>query len=549
MLARMNLIMLFYRNLSAQRTALVQKKMQIDHTSALILIESFKVFLSCLVIALLYKGLHSISPTVFILSLFVLYLINTSMVLFDSVERIKMKYNYDYLRLSNTSDDKFFREILVYNYGVRLLLSMPTTIPLAVFISIFAGIGGVSVLLLVNSVILFLYTLIKVIPGVTKQWVQSTLLVSSRILPFAIGYLFMSILVKLILLSRSEIHIYGFSMNYMLAMNHRIDQSENLVRKLNLLNVMSQMMGSWLCIACAIFVALLAMLLLLNVKSNSVPVQYKLYSWYVTIIQSLLKNMSSSEAYKYKDVCLLLNTGRELDKDPLGIFLPSELFLLAGANLALLLYIHNVYVYLFLFLVQIYMLVTGVLRTLCHLFPGVFRFESDCHNWIPLRLSERLNFSDVLASKYIILRRMALYPCATTTVLLMIEFSVYMRTAIFVLLPDFIIIGLLYSPIVKRILRTDYEVFCILASSGEVMNLSSVKEYSGYQAISTANSLFHRAIMYLTVLSSLVCAFFVLIRGFQWLWYDLAFSFAFAIVLLLSSRYYTKERKVIVKGS
>ncbi|WP_445613667.1 hypothetical protein [Geobacillus sp. YF-1] len=94
-----------------------------------------------------------------------------------------------------------------------------------------------------------------------------------------------------------------------------------------------------------------------------------------------------------------------------------------------------------------------------------------------------------------------------------------------------------YPFVVKRILRTDYEVFCLVLASGEQAALTSPRDYAGYMLIAAGNHSFHRLLIYITTFSSLVSAFFMLLKGWSWAWYSGLFVVMLYLVLWHSSRY------------
>ncbi|WP_231293762.1 MULTISPECIES: hypothetical protein [Geobacillus thermoleovorans group] len=447
-------------------------------------------------------------------------------------------YHYDYLRLSGVRDDKVWRRLLSVHYAVSLLRLSPFFLPPSVGLIAMFGARGAAFAWLGQTMSLLLYVISHIARGSTSRATGVFSAFFFRIASFAIGYAVLAAIVPLLQLSRQAVRMYGLSLSYLAYMDGYVAHwQQRFYERMTSWGEGWSFSSTTLSFIGAGF-ALLALICFPFIRaSHSNKAAYMLYPWHQRVIESL-KVRGTNNAILYKDLCLLTRQARELTKPPWSLFLPGEWFLVAGANLALLPIVHNGSIILFLFMFEMYMVMTGTLRAITDVFRDIFQFESETERLIVFRLLSPPPLVPLIEAKWTLLERLGVYPCMTALGLLLLEYigllgvrgGLWAAMGAVVMMPA-------YSFVVKRILRTDYEVFCLVLASGEQAALTSPRDYAGYMVIAAGNHSFHRLLIYITVFSSLLSAFFMLLKGWSWACYSVLFVVMLYLVLWNSSQY------------
>lgn len=538
----MKLVWLFYQQMRRSSIAPLQKKLLLSSKGALFVAEGGKWFLSCCLVIILCSR-SSVFGSSFTIGL--LLLLATSpfiAVLLDSGEKLQRDYHYDYLRLSSEQDDVIWRRLVIIHYVSYMLRMLPTVFPPSVALVVKLGWVGAALVWFGQATLFFLYVMSHVMRGTKfgEQRVFSGVL--SCFFSLAVGYMAMIPIVSLLQLSRHAVKTYGLSISYLSYMDGLFVKWQQWIHeRVFTWHGMVGLNGGVLA-ASGLAIAAFALGSLRSVRACVEAKTYVLYEWYQRVIQSSWPP-DSENALLYKDTCLLMRKASQLDKPPLLLFLPGEWFLVTGANIALFPFIHNLFVICFICLFEMYIVMTGTLRAVASTFSQVFFFESDIERLLVFRLLDPPPLVQLIQAKWTLLRRIGVYPCVAALGLLAIEWAGWFRGNALIVVLLSIIIMPLYPLVIKRILRTDYEVFCFLLSSGEKVELASPRDYAGYMVVAAGNHLFHRLFIYVTIFSSLISAFFVLLRGEQWGWYSILFVIALYIVLWGSTRYSIDRRK------
>nr|WP_255781477.1 hypothetical protein [Geobacillus sp. YHL] len=517
----------------------MQKKSPFSPKMTMFLVEAAKWLVSsAVVVAFCARSSTLFRPSMVMGALFFMSVSPFIGVLLESKEALQRQYHYHYVRLSGVRDDEVWRRLLKIHYAVSLLRLLPIWLPPSIGLMVMFGITGASFVWFGHTMLLLLYVTSHIVRGSTFRAMGAFSAFFFRMASFAIGYVVLAAIVPLLQLSRQAVRMYGLSLSYLVYMDGYVAHWQQLFYER-----MTSWREGWLFSSTTLsFIgagfALLALICFSFTRaSHSDKTAYMLYSWHQRVIESL-KIRSTNNAILYKDLCLLTRQARELTKPPWSLFLPGEWFLVAGANLALLPIVHNGSIILFLFMFEMYMVMTGTLRAITDVFRDIFQFESEMERLTVFRLLSPPPLVPLIEAKWTLLERLGVYPCMTAVGLLLLEYigllgmsgGLWAAMGAVVMMPA-------YSLVVKRILRTDYEVFCLVLASGEQAALTSPRDYAGYMVIAAGNHSFHRLLIYITVFSSLLSAFFMLLKGWSWACYSVLFVLMLYLVLWNSSQY------------
>nr|WP_304220596.1 hypothetical protein [Fredinandcohnia onubensis] len=368
-------------------------------------------------------------------------------------------------------------------------------------------------------------------------------LIVSRFIYAAIGYGFMYVVTKLLLMSRNDIHRFGMSTKSIIEMNMQINNMySSFLNKIGKINIQYFMHQFYLEEIGAIFLFVLVSITIF-VYLKDTPTNGKGFSLPSSYIYRLSANsLKTTSAYCFKDLRLIvdLSTGK-LGLDPLSVLFSFELLFTLGANIPLLPHVHNVYIILFLFFMEIRVMVIGTIRRMAFMFRDVFYFDSDASNSVFLLYSDRNNFS-VLNSKYQLLNDISRLPIIISIIPLFIMYSIYYNLLSISLLCDIALMSLLFSSFVKWVLRTDYDVFSIIMKEGNLIPDMPLRDYAGYIVVRNTNNVPTRIITYITFLVALFSAFLQLLSGIDWLWFLIIFFIVFLYKAIEDSKYYSKDK-------
>ncbi len=145
-------------------------------------------------------------------------------------------------------------------------------------------------------------------------------------------------------------------------------------------------------------------------------------------------------------------------------------------------------------------------------------------------------------SKYYLLKHLAKIPCLFTCFVLFVMFSGYMSIYATILILDIAIVIALFSDIVKWILRTDYDFYCIIIKNKYAVNEVSIEDYLGYNLVSNANKTVHRLFLFVTFFILILCSFLKLISGWQWVIFYVTYLIVFVIDIKANSMYYPTDK-------
>lgn len=543
------IIIMFYKSISLKKISFMRKKIHKANPMFIhLIIQISKLIITFVFVFLLHRSLYKLNLGLYIFSLLLFYLIQHSTILFDSFDKIKKNYKYNYLRLSSINDNQFIRKILIINYWVNFISMLPFILPISISLIFTKGLSVIPTLILIKAVIFFLYCLMKAKKVTKNNFISTLFVIISRGTLCIISYCFMLILVQLMLLSRTGIKNYGISIEYVLWTNKQINNLfTNLLNigetRSNLFKIFNKNSSIFnLLIFISIFILFtLSIFFLKQIKANKRIKTFQLPPWYLSNIKNKINKVPIDNAYKYKDICMLYNRAKKIPINPISFFITGEMSIIFGLDIVLLPHIHNSYILLFIFFIELFTIITGSLRTLNYWFSDIFKFESDCKNWKILYFSDFINTSHVLSSKYSLLQIVAFLPSVTTSAVLFMLFAFYMKWACFLLFIDFVLIIGLYKIIIKWVLRTDYDVFCLIVKNGISMKDMSINDHVGYNLLLTANRSPNRIVMYITIFCSLLCAFFILIHGLQWLIFYTIYIIVFACTMFVNSKYYSES--------
>lgn len=535
----MKLVWLLYQQRQRSSLAPLQKKSPFSPKMTMFLVEAAKWLVSgILVVIICTRSFIMFRPSAIMAFLFFMSVSPFIGVLLESKEALQRQYHYHYVRLSGVRDDEVWQRLLKIHYAVSLLRLLPIWLPPSIGLMMMFGITGASFVWFGHTMLLLLYVTSHIVRGSTFRAIGAFSAFFFRMASFAIGYVVLAAIVPLLQLSRQAVRMYGLSLSYLVYMDGYVAHWQQLFYER-----MTSWREGWLFSSTTLsFIgagfALLALICFSFTRaSHSDKAAYMLYSWHQRVIESL-KIRSTNNAILYKDLCLLTRQARELTKPPWSLFLPGEWFLVAGANLALLPIVHNGLIILFLFMFEMYIVMTGTLRAITDVFRDIFQFESEMERLTVFRLLSPPPLVPLIEAKWTLLERLGVYPCMTAVGLLLLEYigllgmsgGLWAAMGAVVMMPA-------YSLVVKRILRTDYEVFCLVLASGEQAALTSPRDYAGYMVIAAGNHSFHRLLIYITVFSSLLSAFFMLLKGWSWACYSVLFVLMLYLVLWNSSQY------------
>ncbi|AST00379.1 hypothetical protein B9L19_14800 [Geobacillus thermocatenulatus] len=535
----MKLVWLLYQQRQRSSLAPLQKKSPFSPQMTMFLVEAAKWLVSsAVVVALCARSSTLFRPSVVMGALFFMSVSPFIGVLLESKEALQRQYHYHYVRLSGVRDDEVWQRLLKIHYAVSLLRLLPIWLPPSIGLMVMFGMmTGASFVWFGQTMLLLLYVISHIVRGSTVRATGVFSAVFFRMASFAIGYAVMAAIVPLLQLSRQAVRMYGLSLSYLAYMDgYAVHWQQRFYECMTSWGGWSFSSTSLSFIGAGF--ALLALICFSFIRpSHSHKAAYRLYSWYQRVIESL-KVRGTNNAILYKDLCLFTRPVRELTKPPWSLFLPGEWFLVAGANVALLPIVHNGSIILFLFMFEMYIVMTGALRAITDVFRDIFQFESEMERLTVFRLLSPPPLVPLIEAKWTLLERLGVYPCMTAVGLLLLEYIglLGMRGGLWAAMGAVMMMPA-YSLVVKRILRTDYEVFCLVLASGEQTVLTSPRDYAGYMVIAAGNHSFHRLLIYITVFSSLLSAFFMLLKGWSWACYSVLFVVMIYLVLWNGSQY------------
>ncbi|MEB3751439.1 hypothetical protein [Geobacillus icigianus] len=535
----MRLVWLWYLQKQRSSIAPLQRKSPFSPRTTLLLLEATKWLISSALVAVIcFRSTMMFRPVVTMLILFFLSVGPLIGVSLESKEALERRYHFDYLRLSSVRDDHVWRRLLGLHYAVSLLRLSPLFLPPSVGLIAKFGVRGAVWIWLGQAMVLLLYVISHMMRGSTTRAARVCSALFFRMASLAIGYAVLAAIMPLLQLSRQAVRMYGLSLSYLAHMDDYVAHwQQQFYQRMAHLGEGWSFSSTALSLVGAGFVLLALLCFPFLRASHSSKAMDKLYSWQLRAIE-VLAVRGTNNAILYKDLCLFMRKAKELAKPPWTLFLPGELFLVAGANLPLLAAVHNGAILLFLFLFEVYLVMTGTLRAMTDAFPDIFQFESEMERLLVFRLLSPPPLGSLIEAKWTLLERLGSYPCLIACGWLFIEYiglsgvqrGVWAVIGAILMLPA-------YPFVVKRILRTDYEVFCLVLASGEQAALTSPRDYAGYMLIAAGNHSFHRLLIYITTFSSLVSAFFMLLKGWSWAWYSGLFVVMLYLVLWHSSRY------------
>lgn len=545
------LLFLFYKSIVNKKMKFVSRKIKVIDTFKLHLFFEIGRFISSsLIIFILHKNIFSYNSNAYVCILFALYFFQNITILFGSVETIKKNFKYHYLQLSS---DNYTCKMIINSYFIEIIQILPLVFPFFVGIIMCKNISGFIVAVVIKAFCFCEYTL-KCSKRYTKnKFLNLAKAIICRCVPFGIGYLAMSGISKILLLSREGINKYGFSIEYISWIDSKLN---NKIYEYfyNLINVFDRLDFNGLSNVNVEMVLTVLVILMLSIgilaarrKPKQREVVFKLPVWYILGIKKKLNKKEICNPYLYKDVCLFFRKGEKLKNSFMDLFAVSEVFISIGSNLVLLPLIKNRYIFMFIFSFEIFGVISGTLRTLSYRFPDIFKFKSDCERWKLLYVTNEINVSHVLASKYYLLKTAAKIPCLIVSILLFISFIPYMKWECMWLGIDVLIILILYNKIVKWVLKSDYDFFCIAVRNKFSVEELSSENYVGYSFIENANKTVNRIFLFCTIFISLIGASFMLIMGVQWMMFFSFYICGFICNLLINASYYSKEMRRMVK--
>ena len=545
-LKKIELLFLFYKSNAREKMRFLPRKInKISSFHMHLLFEAGKMISSSIIVLLLYKNLFYYNRIVYLVVLFLLYFFQNIAVFFDSAEKIKKRFKYSYLQLSCKN---YMQKIVVFNYLVESLLLLPMTFP--IFIGIIIS-HNLSVFLFAFFMKVFcfcMYSIKYAQKGTENKFSSWLKLVLCRLIPVGMGYFFMLGISKILLLSRRGVAVYGVSAEYILWVDSEINREVY-----ELINQLTHVFQKWnfcklndvrIQITVVILIVFMLLLSIFFIKRNMQKKEqevFKLPLWYLSGIKKKIEREETSQMYIYKDICLFLKKGENLKKHFIDLCISSEACIVIGSNLALLPFIQNKYIFLFLFSFESFIVISGTLRTIGYWFDDVFRFRNDSERWKLLYFSDKVNVSHILESKYTLLKAVAGVPCFIGIALIYINFIPYMRWECLWLGIDVIIIWGLYHTIIKWVLKSDYDFFCITVKKRFAIEEFSCENYVGYQFIESANKTIHRLFLFSTIFIAIVASCFVLIAGWQWMIFWVSYLCGLICNLLVNASYYSKE--------
>ncbi|MBE3557348.1 MAG: hypothetical protein IMW91_09860 [Firmicutes bacterium] len=480
-----------------------------------------------LLVALLFLGTYVGSSLVLVL---------------DSTETIKKRFGFAYHRLSASSDDQFYRRILLLNGCVETLLALPLKLPIWIVWGVTQGGLVLLWLVVLEGLTWLVYFYLKGIAG-RQSGVSTWLsLLLGRAVLVAVGYGFFWLVAALLKMTRSTVAVAigeaGWTFQNATVVVEQINtQLEQAVRSTHLFDHGASFLSAPMALHILVVLVLLSGCLSVVVyKAASADVNMGRYTLWRWMFPASLPKAIKNNPFGAKDQFLLQRVAGSMSKPPASFVLPGELFLLVGANLALLPMIHNPYIFLLLFFAEGYGIISGSAHTLAVQFASIFQFEDDIRHILLYALSPHANPFAAYSSKRDLLIRQARRAIGVPLLLLAISFACWMRIESFWLLLPACLLWLLFPFIAASALKVPYHIFTMLLSARQQIEIEAIQSYSAYPIISFSDHLLRYLCITVTTAAMFICALFVLVQGTQWLYFDGIVALLWSAVFVLSAR-------------
>ncbi len=359
------MICLFYKNISLEKISFIARKMKSDNPFRMHLIcESLKLFSSILMIILLYNNVYSYNTNLFVSILLLIYLVQNLLMLVGPWKIIRKRFKYSYLRMTASGDCMYLRKVIVLNFFVEYLLSLPMNLPILIGLIVTANLF--AVLLAINiSALSFLFYIIRHSQKMLRKGPMATIMFFvSRMCTFSIGYLFAFILSRLVLISRSGIKEFGLSVMYVSWVDSIINDSLFSITKYFrniLLNVDYYLVNDYRIISflliLILFFVFISLMILKRISKEIIQITYKLPNCYINSLSKFENKHEIDNPFLFKDLCIFIDKTRKLEYSPMEFLFTNELFFFIGINIVFLPLINNYFIFAFLFVFELFFLI------------------------------------------------------------------------------------------------------------------------------------------------------------------------------------------------